>query len=311
MLSDSPRCALLVPYVVRNTFVEVLDDASGGLVDEVNTPPYARRRGSSFFRSSSLPPKSGDRDGKHEMSCEALTEDGGSETAISTPAWSRASSRAGSPAPLTMAAVEDEGDESTISTQVWPPTPAAEHQPWRLTAGRSGSCNPGCVALPAPMFHCQPNQNSAPILGAPWQPVVSVAPAASNVATDTNCHVIWCDHKAFKERSVTMKEQLEVACGLSVKTHKTAENCVRLFRKKQNARGRPRCVILASWNNAPALLEYLAEPGRAVARVVVLCQEKRNFGAEAARLANSPNVARVAFSWEEAVEAVREAVAAN
>lgn len=108
-----------------------------------------------------------------------------------------------------------------------------------------------------------------------------------------------------------MKEQLEVACGLSVKTHKTAENCVRLFRKKQNARGRPRCVILASWNNAPALLEYLAEPGRAAARVVVLCQEKRNCGAEAARLAGSPNVARVAFSWEEAVEAVREAVAAN
>merc|ERR1712048_821234 len=88
------------------------------------------------------------------------------------------------------------------------------------------------------------------------------------------CHFIWCDHRAFKDTASTLKNQLEACSGVAVKTHKTADNCIRLFRKKQRAQGRPPCVILVSWANAPALLQYLSEATHVTAKVVVLCDAR-------------------------------------
>merc|ERR1712078_102138 len=53
------------------------------------------------------------------------------------------------------------------------------------------------------------------------------------------CHVVWCDHRAFKETSSQLKAQLEAEVQLPVKAHKSAENVIRLLRKKQRAQGRP------------------------------------------------------------------------
>merc|ERR1711916_340717 len=77
----------------------------------------------------------------------------------------------------------------------------------------------------------------------------------------STCHLIWCDHRAFKDSSSQLKQQLEACSGAAVKTHKTADNCIRLFRKKQRAQGRPPCVILASWTNAAAVLQYRSQAG--------------------------------------------------
>merc|ERR1712227_541472 len=125
------------------------------------------------------------------------------------------------------------------------------------------------------------------------------------------CHLIWCDHRAFKESSSKLKQQLEEESGSQVKTHKTAENCIRLFRKKQRAQGRPPCVILASWANAPALLAYLAEAPHVNAKVVVLCDARSCRKNESAdQLASQfPFVDSIATTWEEALESVAVAVA--
>merc|ERR1712137_1343160 len=107
------------------------------------------------------------------------------------------------------------------------------------------------------------------------------------------------------------REELETKAGMTVKTHKTAENCIRLFRKKQRAQGRPPCVLLVSWANAPALLSYLAEASHVSAKVVVLQdgrsrQTKEGFDQLTSQFSF---IERVAATWEEAVESVCNAVA--
>merc|ERR1712150_99595 len=103
-----------------------------------------------------------------------------------------------------------------------------------------------------------------------------------------------------------MGDELESRSGASVKSHKTAENCIRLFRKKQRAQGRPPCVILVSWANAPALLTYLAEAQHVATKVVVLCDARSCRKNESAdqMCASFPFVQKIATTWEEAVGAV-------
>merc|ERR1719469_1844988 len=96
---DSPSPIAAPVYVVRNTFVEMINDGSEQAEDTV--PLFRRRRGSSFFRSSSEPltfeGRSQRRNCKDNARDEVTsTEDEGSE-GISTPSMSRASSRASSP----------------------------------------------------------------------------------------------------------------------------------------------------------------------------------------------------------------------
>jgi len=134
---------------------------------------------------------------------------------------------------------------------------------------------------------------------------------AGTVASGTKpAHLIWCDHRAFKETSSTLKDQLEHAAGVTVKTHKTAENCIRLFRKKQRAQGRPPCVILVSWANAASLLQYLSEAKHVAAKVVVLCDARSCRKTESVDQlsADFPFIEKIATTWEAAVEAASHAV---
>merc|ERR1711939_580077 len=126
------------------------------------------------------------------------------------------------------------------------------------------------------------------------------------------CHLIWCDHRAFKDSSSQLKQQLEACSGAPVKTHKTADNCIRLFRKKQRAQGRPPCVILVSWTNAPALLQYLSESGSHVNAKVVVLRDARSCrkGDTVSDFSTSHlNLWSVATSWEEALDSIRSAIA--
>jgi hypothetical protein len=123
---------------------------------------------------------------------------------------------------------------------------------------------------------------------------------------------VLCDHRAFKDSSSQLKQQLEECSGAAVKTHKTADNCIRLFRKKQRAQGRPPCVILVSWTKAPALLQYLTEAGAHVnAKVVVLCDARSCRKGDSVNdfSANYPNLWSLATSWEEALASVCDAIA--
>lgn len=116
------------------------------------------------------------------------------------------------------------------------------------------------------------------------------------------------DHRAFKDSSAPMREQLQNASGINVKTHRTAENCLRLLRKKRNASGRPPCVFLSSLANAPALLAFLSEADHMHAKVVVLAETRRHE-AGAALQQQYPALTEVAKSWQEAVQAVCRATA--
>jgi len=71
-------------------------------------------------------------------------------------------------------------------------------------------------------------------------------------------------------------------------------------------------VILVSWTNAPALLQYLTEAGAHVnAKVVVLCDARSCRKGDSVNdfSANCPNLWSVATSWEEALDSVCNAIA--
>lgn len=123
--------------------------------------------------------------------------------------------------------------------------------------------------------------------------------------------VIWCDQRAFKLESASLREQLAIATGVAPKAHKTAEKCIRLLRKKRRAREkrpqvRPLNIFIASWANAPALVQYLAEDTSHVeAKVVVLCDTcgpRVRGNAQQWSQQFAPLIAGVAATWVEAVD---------
>jgi len=139
---------------------------------------------------------------------------------------------------------------------------------------------------------------------------ISLLSAATPSLSKTPCHLIWCDNRAFKEASAPQRQELEDETGASVKAHKSAENCIRLLRKKQNAQGRPPCVILVSWANAGALLPFLNECTNINVKVVVLCESasRKRDGLDSLS-SRYPFVEKVVFQWADAVQAVGLAVA--
>lgn len=284
-------------YVVHNTFVELVDNAEAAMTGSTCTPAFRRRRGSSFFRCSSEPLTSS----RHQGCCADAIQD-----ACSTEAGGStcASSRATSPD----RAVNDVWQHAAPGIRMpdgqWQPQyTAADLPPTMGTLTMFGFHTGQTVMMPA--MQSQPPCNTSISLFTQQQSKVT---AESNSA----CHLIWCDHRAFKDSSAQLKQQLEARSGAAVKTHKTADNCIRLFRKKQRAQGRPPCVILVSWTNAPALLQYLKEAGSHVnAKVVVLCDARscRKGDSVDDFSASYPNLWSVATTWEDALESVCNAVA--
>lgn len=372
--ASSPRKIVLGQVLVRNTFIEV-NDGEQEQIDLDNTKPvYRRRRGSSFFRSSSAPLTAGrlakgvsDSD---ECTDVASTQDFGSDsehTHVTSYVDDDRSSRSQSPSPehrfehlpllnhqIPTGVVHAEFARQLAGcTLPLPPPPGSFQQTPHesaLAAAVNAGFNAGMMAaaMRSMQIGHQPvsiaTAMSVPAMPVPamrvpaWtgqQPRFAEVPRQMPVmapvgampqefhqecssrdesgelpdASHKGCHLIWCDHRAFKDTSAPLREQLQNATGLSVKTHRTAENCLRLLRKKRNASGRPPCVFLVSLANAPALLAYLTEASHVRANVIVLAETRRHE-AGTALLHQYPMVTEIAKSWQEAVEAASRAIAA-
>jgi len=296
---------------------------------EDSVPPFRRCRGSSFFRSSSEPLTAGGRSRreycKEDAHSEVVsTEDEGSE-GISTPSMSRASSRdpsprAGSTSPTYVSAMHASFTAGMFTAMAMKNHHMTQQQmPVGLTPLYSSGVHMGQMpffqARNTPfVFASQDPIRSPPCESSPIGQHSSDSSDAGDIVNGVKqaCHFIWCDHRAFKDTASSLKGQLERESGVTVKTHKTAENCIRLFRKKQRAQGRPPCVILVSWTNAPALLSYLAEAEHVSAQVIVLCDARSCRTNENADelVAQFPFISKIATTWDEAVESACESVAA-
>jgi len=295
-------------YVVRNTFVEVVDGSEGEECESI--PRFRRHRGSSFFRSSSEP---GRRQAR--KSEEHVEDDVDTECGLSTPDRSPVSSRAGSPVPSPFR-VRLTAEPPKLTSEF----AAAMHA--GFIGGLLAAQNQQCM-MPAPVGqmcwnNCQFHEacNNSHMPGSPCLEVSPAVHSSNASATGSEmkdrCHMVWCDHRAFKDTSSELKDELERRSNTSVKTHKTAENCIRLFRKKQRAQGRPPCVILVSWANAPSLLAYLDQANHVTASVVVLCDARscrKNESAEELAAQYPNRITKVATTWEEAVNAACAAAA--
>lgn len=370
MPAASPRKVLLGQVLVRNTFIEVHDGESEQMDLDNSQPAYRRRRGSSFFRSSSAPLTAG-RAVKGASDSEytdmASTQDLGSDSehthVTSYADDGSSSSRSQSPAPnlnfghfpLLNQPSLNEPDRAELLKILsnYMPTPGAMLPPGNfqqhshdsaLAAAMNAGFNAGVMAaamrsgynsalqnsgnpqlsgnpsfgmplpvtVPLPQWTGRlPNCAEAPQLGAQRREALArtnVVAEFPQLPVQKACHLIWCDHRAFKESSASMRDQLQTATGLNVKTHRTAENCLRLLRKKRNSNCRPPCVFLASLANAPALLAYLSEADHVRAKVVVLAESRRQEAGNAL-LHQFPLVTEVAKSWPEAVQAICRATA--
>eukprot|EP00434_Breviolum_minutum_P007502 symbB.v1.2.006621.t1/scaffold390.1/size254036/17 len=101
-----------------------------------------------------------------------------------------------------------------------------------------------------------------------------------NSQSDKSHQVFWCDARAFKHEFQGLREELESAIGVAAKSHKTAEKCMRLLKKKQRVqaergrkfqKARP-LIFLVSWANAQELVDFLQEAQHMPPlKVVVLC----------------------------------------
>lgn len=377
---DMPRHVLYVPenpgdtprtpapaYVVRNTFIEVDVDQSEQADIDNSKPAYRRRRGSSFFRSSSEPltvaRAAKENCGAPIHSDVASTEDWGSDseqTGVNSHIAEEDSSRSPSPSSRLQS--------SPFQSKVLPPKHLLDNGPdmMNIVGSNFGGALPRGIQPPPGNFQQTPESALAAAMragfnagmmaaamragfnagvhasGVPSSGSASGVASPSGIATPPrqappsvwvnqlqqvahhqpivgvhqqtdhkSCHLIWCDHRAFKDTSASMKEELQNCTQLTVKTHRTAENCLRLLRKKRNAQGRPPCVFLVSWANSRELLAFLSEEPQMVAKVVVLCDARggRRHDAADALIRQYPFVESIATSWPEAVQAVREAVA--
>lgn len=129
--------------------------------------------------------------------------------------------------------------------------------------------------------------------------------------------VFWCDARAFKQEFQGLREQLETSIGMAAKSHKTAEKCMRLLKKKQRVRAergrgvqkaRP-LVFLVSWANAQELVGFLQEAAHMPPlKVVVLCDTNgARTRAAAERWSKDISlIEHVAATWPEAVQVVSD-----
>jgi len=330
-------------YVVRNTFIEVQDhDEEFELEEEMSKTPFQRRRGSSFWRCASEPPIAprSPRENRNRLegidaapsvsttvahvqapavACEFPRGPPGSfrtaEEESALAAAMHAGFNAGVMAAMSFNSTDQQAYHPARSmTQTLPIRNAPVPSRSQLNATQLGMLG----ATPS-----RPVQKSASSGASDASTTVStnvgsvshLEPRASSpgaAAPETSaCHVVWCDHRAFKETSGGLKAQLEAEVQLPVKAHKSAENVIRLLRKKQRAQGRPPCVFIVSWANAGALLPFLNEFQQVSAKVVVLCDARggrRQDGSD--EMFNQYGfVEKVAGNWSEAVHAAGKAVA--
>jgi len=338
--ASTTRSPRTTNYIVRNTFIEVQDhDEEFEIEEEMSRSTFQRRRGSSFWRCASEPPIAPrtPRENRSPMEgFDVVKEDVSMPVAyVPVPAPVVAPDVPRSPPGSFRTADE----ESALTAAMHAGFNAGVMAAMSLKSADQHAFLPNlgvAQTLPNRMAPApsrgRPQLNAAQLgmLGAtPSRPAhKGISSSASDTSTTVGsnspaeprasspgqaaaCHVVWCDHRAFKETSCGLKTQLEAEVQLPVKAHKSAENVIRLLRKKQRAQGRPPCVFIVSWANAGALLPFLNEFQQVSAKVVVLCDARggrQQDGSE--EMFNQYSfVEKVASNWTEAVHAAGKAVA--
>lgn len=343
--ASTVRSPTTTNYVVRNTFIEVQDnDEEMEFEEEMSRPPFQRRRGSSFWRCASEPPiapRSPFEEGRslpEDLNVPAYVEapavphdfprgpPGSFRTAEEESALAAAMHvgfNAGIMAAMSLKSCDRPGAYHPAHgvTQTMAQASPARNNPAPsrsspLNAAQLGMLLGGTPTRPARKIISSGASDTSTTVGTTvgsgtsHQEARASSPGAAAPQAAT-CHVVWCDHRAFKDTSSGLKAQLEAEVQLPVKAHKSAENVIRLLRKKQRAQGRPPCVFVVSWANAGALLPFLNEFQQVSAKVVVLCDARggrRQDGSD--EMFNQyPFVEKVAGSWTEAVHAAGKAVA--
>jgi len=325
-------------YVVRNTFIEVQDNDEEFEIEEMSKTPFQRRRGSSFWRCASEPPlaprtprenRLGDLDSVNQaastvvqapvIACEFPHCPPGSfrtaEEESALAAAMHAGFNAGVMAAMSLTSSDQAYHLADGMTQTPPVRNALAPSRGQLNAAQLGMLGDTPSRTVPKSASSGASDTSTTVgttvgSGSHLEPRAS-SPGAAAAPQSAPCHVVWCDHRAFKETSSGLKAQLEAEVQLPVKAHKTAENVIRLLRKKQRAQGRPPCVFVVSWANADALLPFLNEFQQVSTKVVVLCDARggrRQDGSDE-MFSQYPFVDKVASSWAEAVHAAGKAVA--
>lgn len=347
-LAESPKPSPR-SYVIRNTFIEVGGEGEV-VDEEPTQPPFRRRRGSSFFRCSSEPLRVPKEAGEEQdFSCDESISSNSSSCGRSAPK-SPPRSQMGAVKPRhdsqDIAYLSLSPAMAPIIPQVPPGSFTMSQRDTALSAAIQAGFNAGIQAALTMRTNPtllqqhhgrdwqQPSRKDFACLGRgrqfdqdsklrthtpPGQPSSGASDASTSVSIPSvalpslsggPCHLIWCDNRAFKETAAPQRQELEDETGTSVKAHKSAENCIRLLRKKQNAQGRPPCVILVSWANAGALLPFLNECTNINAKVIVLSESasRKKDGLDSLG-SRYPFVEKVVFQWADAVQAVGLAVA--
>lgn len=125
-------------------------------------------------------------------------------------------------------------------------------------------------------------------------------------ASPPEWQMFWCDPRVFKE--VHLKEHLQSEMQLPVKCYRTADMCVRLLKKKQEAQMKPTArLFLVSWSNALTLVPFLSEEPSLLTKVVILCDEcaSRGYAKSCSWAAQYPFV-KVVATWSQAVDALKQ-----
>jgi len=306
-------------YVVKNTFIEVQEhDEAFEIEEELSKSPLQRRRGSSFWRCASEPPIAPRPPREENTTVFQRASD--ANLLVSAPVTCMTTPQVVNDFPHgppgSFRTVKDESDLAT-ATHTLPmrnaPTPSRGCQ---LNAAQLGMLLGGAPSRPTQKnISSGASDTSTTVSTTVGSATSHLEPRASSPGAaapqPAACHVVWCDHRAFKDTSTGLKSQLEAEVQLPVKAHKSAENVIRLLRKKQRAQGRPPCVFVVSWANAGALLPFLNEFQHVSAKVVVLCDSRggrRQDGSDD-MFKQYPFVEKVAGSWNEAVHAAGKAVA--
>jgi len=342
--ASTARSPRTTNYVVRNTFIEVQDhDEEFEIDEELSKSPFQRRRGSSFWRCASEPPIAPQPSREENKTVSQHASD--ANLWLSAPITPRTTQVVNDGPPGSFRTV---AEESALAVAMHAGFNAGIMAAMSLKTSESQTYHPAHGATdtlparnaPTPSRGGQLNAAQLSMLlgGSPLRPTQkTISSGASDSSTTVGttvgsatshleprasspgaaapqpaaCHVVWCDHRAFKDTSTGLKSQLEAEVQLPVKAHKSAENVIRLLRKKQRAQGRPPCVFVVSWANAGALLPFLNEFQHVSAKVVVLCDSRggrRQDGSDD-MFKQYPFVEKVAGSWNEAVHAAGKAVA--
>lgn len=142
----------------------------------------------------------------------------------------------------------------------------------------------------------------------PWTPSTTWVPPPPPGDGSAELEIIWCDEASF--RTGAEERKLELAkFGTRVRCYKSADACIRSMRKKTSRKQRPRVFILVSARNAEFITFLKSDECLCQTMGVVVLRGGSNMPDES--FASFAAVRKVCSTWEDAIAALAEVVAAT